>query len=84
MKPVIIYTDTYDEKNNTLTINKDKFESIIDQVYQSGVEDGKKNNCIINYPSGVRGFYPDWTVRPSDMPTYETGKPQINDTTIIC
>ena len=81
MKPIIIYTDTYDEKSNILTIDKDKFESIIDQVYQSGLEDGKKNNYVLSYPSGVRDFSP---YANTAMPICETGKPYKSDTTITC
>jgi len=80
MKPVIIYTDTYDEKSNILTIDKDKFESIIDQVYQAGVEDGKKNNYVLTYPSGVR----DFTYVSKGIPISETATPHRSDTTITC
>lgn len=45
MKPIIIYPSREDE--DTITIKKSYFESIIEQVYQQGVSDG---NVIYNKP----------------------------------
>lgn len=41
MKPIIIYPSKEDE--DTITIKKSYFESIVEQVYQQGVSDGNVN-----------------------------------------
>lgn len=41
MKPIIIYPLKEDE--DTITIKKSYFESIVEQVYQQGVSDGNVN-----------------------------------------
>jgi hypothetical protein len=85
MKPVVFYdVEKYDDDEKLILIDREKFEKLLDDTYQAGVEDGRKVNQVTYYPSGVRGINPNWTLKPCDMPRYENDKPLINDTTITC
>lgn len=49
MKP-LIYFDFKNTDDNNVTINKNRLKEILDEIYNSGFEDGKKSNMITFYP----------------------------------
>lgn len=79
MKPIIVYDiEKYDGDDNMLLIDKNKFEKLLDDTYQAGYNDGISNKSGLYYPNNTRDFKPDWTVRPDQMPTYQTEITSIN------
>lgn len=48
MKPLIYYDfePAVNDPNNSVTIKKHRLEEILQEVYNAGVEDGKKNKTI--------------------------------------
>ena len=73
MKPIIVYDiEKYDNDENILLIDKDKFEKLLDDTYQAGYSDGaKEGKGYIPFMGNKRDFAPDWTVRPDHSPTYQ-------------
>lgn len=45
MKPLVFYdfTPAINDQNNSVTIKKHRLEEILQEVYEAGVEDGKKD-----------------------------------------
>lgn len=57
MKP-LIYFDFKDIDDNNVTINKNRLKEILDEIYNSGFEDGKKSNMITFYPNETNKITP--------------------------
>lgn len=65
MKTLVYLILSRDDK--TVTISKERLQEIVDEVYQSGYEDGKRDCCStpLYIPQGYR--------RPSTTPTTQGG-----------
>lgn len=48
MKPLVFYdfTPAINNQNNSVTIKKHRLEEILQEVYEAGVEDGKKDKKV--------------------------------------
>lgn len=70
MKPIIVYDiEKYDNDENVLLINKDKFEKLLEDTYMAGYNDSvKENKSNLLYPNNTRGFKPDYTYVPEFSP----------------
>ena len=64
MKPLVFYdfTPAINDQNNSVTIKKHRLEEILQEVYEAGVEDGKKDRVT-------------WTSTPRTSRTPETPVP---------
>ncbi len=56
MKPLIFYDfePAVNDPNNSVTIKKHRLEEIFQEIYNAGVEDGKKDKQISWTPGNVR------------------------------
>ena len=56
MKPLVFYdfTPAINDQNNSVTIKKHRLEEILQEVYDAGVEDGKKD--IVTWTSTPRTY----------------------------
>jgi len=54
MKPIIAYTNS----NGKVEMTREEFEEIVNQVYRSGLEDGKKESMFVAYPNTEKDYTP--------------------------
>ena len=70
MKPIVFYDFEKDEKfPGSVIINQETFEKLLDQVYQAGVEDGKREKTYDSFYATRTLVDPAETVKKN--PTYE-------------
>lgn len=66
MKPIIFYDFEKDEKfPGSVIINQETFEKLLDQVYQAGVEDGKRDKVCNSFYATRDAVDPAMTTKKS-------------------
>ena len=57
MKPLVFYdfTPAVNDPNNSVTIKKHRLEEIMQEIYNAGVEDGKKDKTILTSTPRISG-----------------------------
>lgn len=68
MKPLVFYdfTPAVNDQNNSVTIKKHRLEEIFQEIYNAGVEDGKKGKTI--WTSTPRTSTPPGAPVPLNVP----------------